>query len=132
MGVHGRPWQCPRAESGEVWSWGENWKLWCRDGPDPGPVLQAETMRMSWCQNVWNTAKTFLKGFSPKMLTNLGESPGEAEGGGWWQLQLTRKQTLAATSKGFPHPWTMVLVLVLVGITAETSFQLNLMTYLKL
>lgn len=34
------------------------------------------------------------------MLPNLGESPGEAGGGGGWQLQLTRTQTLVAATLG--------------------------------
>ena len=83
----------PRGELEVVMKrWGQIQDLSCRDH------------EVCWCQNVWNTAKAFLRGFSPKMLTNLGESPGEPGGGGWWQLQLTRKQTLVAATLGnSPH-----------------------------
>lgn len=96
------------------WEWwslvlGENWRLWWRDGVRSRTCPAGRDHEMCWCQNVWNTAKAFLRGFSPKMLTNLGESPGEpgVEVGGnysspgnrhWWQLPLGTP----------PTTWTLV------------------------
>lgn len=85
----------PRGELEVVMQrWGQIQDLSCRQRP--WDELMPKCMEHS--KNI------FKRGFSPKMLTNLGESPGEAEGGGWWQLQLTRKQTLAAAILGnSPH-----------------------------
>ena len=45
---------------------------------------------------------SFKRDFSQKMLTGLGEFPGEARGEGWWRLQLT----LGTESTGGSHPWS--------------------------
>lgn len=80
----------PRGELEVVMKrWGQIQDLSCR---------QRQYVLMPKCTE--HSKSIFKRGFSSKMLTNLGASRGEAGGGGGWQLQLTRTQTLVAATLG--------------------------------